>query len=507
MSAIHGQVVPVTYTLGINGTQYPLASCEITYLLNGPASAECSLSVGYKSDGSGDTGAGLLNHDRGVAAEVTMVVAEDVTDPVSGTKLLTAGTYQAFKGVLDEQGPTNLSKGNFNLRARIVSKLAVLQTGSLQLSKLVSSSYLDTTVSFALKGGHQRTIGPGDLAFRPAALQNDFWIELRRVLVGIATSGPGTQSSSSQQSINGGVAAQFSRLFGAGVNHDAADVLSIMSGNLVPGAFNNGDLMKSIADYMTFWFTGDGAMQSFYQRILGLSQDFKFAIIESFNGSIKVVPYSPFFRTGLAVPIYPSTITDMNWDNHEPNSIQGCCITLAGVGATSVGTPEPPMIIGAYARPRANAANRLGTIVALPSPPWFLQKTYVNRTSAAFSNPEFAANIGNGYAKEWGLDLSYRGYVLHVMCPLRTDIGVGMPVQVIYPPIPGSTSPALVEAGPSVYGCVQAVKICMDAVKRQAYTLIEVGYVRSDKLQQAELAHYSHPVWTTQYTGRRLDLN
>jgi hypothetical protein len=481
--------------LQVAGQSYPLVSAEILYLLNGPATAECSLSVGFKNDQAGTLQPGLLGVARGTPAKIVMNVSDDLSDPISHTKLLTGGTQVAFSGLVDTSGPSNLNKGNFNLRVRLISSLAVLQTGALQLSSTVCSSFLDTGQPVAPTGITEIAL---NTLFDPTNLSANFWGELQRVMLAIASNG--TQfGQTAAGGVNTALFADFQRIFGTTANTAAAGVLSTIQGSLTPGPFAYAGLMSGVANYLNMQWTGDYHMQSFYNRIVQEGQDFKFKMIEAFNGAIAVVPYSPFFQADLATDVPPSTVTDMTWTQNEPNCVVGVALTLSSSAQAARNTPTT-VLGGTYIRPGSSAGNPLGTIITIPMPMWLTTYKDQSGTSLpAFMSPELKARVGDPWAKETALELAYRGYTLHLMCPLRTDLGIGTAVHVLYPTLPGSPETT------SVYGSVQAVRLCMDAVKKQAYTLIEVGFVRSDTLQTTELADYTHPVWSTQYAGGRLD--
>jgi hypothetical protein len=494
---IQVEPVSVTMSLSIAGVTYPLAGCEVSYMLNGPAYVECSLSTGYINDGSGIVASGFLSVGRGTPAQIILNASAAVVDPVSGTILLNQGEQVAFSGVLDDSGPSNLNKGNFNLRARLVSKLYILMTGTLQMAGLVASSYIDTTGVLGATFLTGQNIAPA-YAFNGRGLLQNFWTELQRGMVTIAT-----QGSNNPDTQRGGVVGDYLAAFGTQVNTAAAAELNSIVGTLTPGPLNYENLTDSISVYLNLSFTTDLRMQSFYNRICDMSQEFKFKLVESFNGYAEVVPYSHFFPAALATTIYPSTVTDMNWSNQEPNSIRGVALTRSNIAGNSRPAGNSvPFLIGTYQRATGSGASPLGTVLAVPCPPWL--STFTDTFGNVYT-PDIpvgiASGFGNLYAREWALEYSFRGYSMHLMCPLRTDIGVGMPVRVLYPSLAG------IETPPSVYGAVQAVKLCMDAVKRQAYTLIEVGYVRSDTIQAAEpgLSGYTHPIWASQYAGQRLD--
>jgi hypothetical protein len=481
--------------LQVAGQSYPLVSAEILYLLNGPATAECSLSVGFKNDQAGTLQPGLLGVARGTPAKIVMNVSDDLSDPISHTKLLTGGTQVAFSGLVDTSGPSNLNKGNFNLRVRLVSSLAVLQTGALQLSSAVASSFLDTGQPVSPTGITEIAVGT---LFDPSKLSENFWAELQRVMTAIATNGV-QFGQTAAGGVNTALFADFQRIFGTTANTAAAGVLATIQGSLVPGPFAYTGLMIALAKYLNTQWTSDYHMQSFYNRIVAEGQEFKFKMVEAFNGAISVVPYSPFFPASLATPVYPSTVTDMTWTQNEPNCVIGVALTLSGNAQSARSTPTT-LLGGTYLRPGSSAGNPLGTIVSIPMPQWLTTYKDQNGISVpAVLSAQLKEQVGDPWAKETALELAYRGYTLHLMCPLRTDLGIGTAVHVLYPTLPGSPETT------SVYGSVQAVRLCMDAVKKQAYTLIEVGFVRSDTLQTTELADYTHPVWSTQYAGGRLD--
>lgn len=488
--------VPFSAELVIDGKHFPLTSFSVQYVAHQVSTAQANLSVGFKGAAqSTRVSEAFVNH--GTPAQISVTVDGEVRDPASQTILLKAGTYTAFDGYIDDVGPGNLQMGSFNVRARLVSKLATLNTGSLQVSRLAPTSYLDTTAQLRRFNNKQANVGVSDTEFTEAGLEEDFWHEVKRVLLAIANTGLGFGSEIEGQR---GPLQEFIDFFNDGGNNpnvEAAAILDLLQGSLVPGLLRESGATRGLPDYLNVLFSGNFRMDSFLTRIRDLGQEFKFRLIESFNGP-KVVPYSPFFTEDLATPIHPSTVHGINWTNQQPNNILGCAIMLGGASVLGNPTPNTTYLIGKYKRPIK--ATQLGAIPTFPGPNWLSIKNPLDGSSSGFAVDEsMQSTIGNLYAKETALEMAYMGSMLQIEAPLRTDIGLLTPVKIIYPQIAGT------DLGPAVYGSVQAVRLEADALSKKACTVMDIGYVRSQALQSLELASYQHPVWTEQYRGGRLD--
>lgn len=485
--------IGVKAILSIDGTNFDLTSFDVTYIANQVARAVCFISIGFKGYGQGVAAQGLSSSlVRGTPAQLILTVANDVTDPISDTPLLKSGTYIALDGLVEDVAPSNLSYGQFNFKVLIVSKLAILSSGTLQLNNLAPQSWFDTSVVMGyLNGPNGTSIAPTVPQFDGGAIGADFWAELARVFEAISATGLATGSSNVRSAV-----AQFAAAFGTDVNVNALAVLQNISGSLplAPGVQTLG---VGIASYLTNMFLGQYHMESFYARVITLSQEFRFRVFESFTG-LHVVPYSPFYAASDAVSIYPSTYTAANWINREPNSVLGAAIMAAGASVTST-DPNIPYLVGSYKRPISQ--NPFGIILPVPSPPWILNYQNYN-DNFVVSTPDVTTSqiIGDNLARDTALDFAYRGSAIQLLGPLRTDIGLFTPVQVLYPSIAGG-----ITNGPSVYGSVQMVKLHMDSVTKTADTTMEVGYVRSAAMQSLEVDGYVHPIFASNYTGARLD--
>ncbi len=497
MSSAKMQVVTVPFSadLVVNGTHFPLTSFSADYIAHQVSHAQANLAVGFQGSTAGvRVKEAFVEH--GTPAQILMTVDSNVLDPVSNTLLLRKGVHTAFDGYVDDIGPGNLQMGTFNVRARLISKLATLNSGSLQVSKLKPVSYLDTTASLRATDKNLLAFGNKGERFTQAGLEEDFWGDLKKILLAIANTGLGNNLADQTQRSALVDFIQFFNEGGQNPNNEAIAVLNLIKGSLIPGLLRTSGVTRGLGDYLNTRFSSDFQMDSFLTRIRDLGQEFKFRLIESFN-TIQVVPYSPFFIDDERVTqIHPSTVHAINWMNEQPNNILGCAILWGGPSATS-NDQSIIHVIGKYRRPISST--QLGAIPTFIGPRWLSKKSPVGQGAGATVDEAMRDTIGLGYAKESALEMAYMGSMLQVEAPLRTDIGLLTPVKIIYPEIAGT------DLGPAVYGSVQAVRIEADALSKKACTVMDIGYVRSQALQSAELAAYQHPIWADQYRGGRLD--
>jgi hypothetical protein len=475
--------IPFTARVDIGGQSYPLAKFDVTFLSNTLSVATADFSVGLRADGK--TGVTQFEFPRGTPATVWMDVEETVKDPAENTTLVPAGSHKIFDGVVNDTGPSNLSKGAFNLQIALVSNAAKLNTGTLQLSKLVPNSFLDTTVPIG-QTDRDPQIANNNPNFIGAELSKDFWVELRRVLNAIATSGAGR--STDPLALN-----QLAAVLRS-TNTTAAEILGTIRGRLTPkGSWASVTFSSNLARYLTALFSGDFRMHSFFTRIVSLGQEFKFRTVESPLG-IAVVPYSPFFPSSHAVSIMPSSIIAVEWQDQQPESCGGVVMTQSGPSSIET-RGSKNLVIGSHIRPGLDQ-KPLGIVMPVQSPAWMGQ--LINRTGQVIGTASAQKDITDGYCKELALEQAYVGRTLQVVCPLRLDIGCLTPVKIQYPTIAGFGG------NTAVYGSVQMVKLTADAVSKTAGTVLEVGYVRSTAQQNLEFESYTHPIWTEQYRGASL---
>lgn len=502
MSGVQLSTSAFSAFLVVGTGRYVLTSLDVQYFSNGISAAQVELAVGFRGDSLGGTGApGTLKPLRGTPAQVVVEVGAASTDPVGGALMLSAGEHVIFNGLVDDSGPGNLAQGMFNISVRLMSRLGVLATGTLQLGKLIPRTYLDTTVPINRTGDGAQQISPGGYGFTSVGLQSNAWQEFQRIFTDISVTGANANGAATTA-----LAEYIDFLTTAGIgdgpNTAAIAVIKAIKGTLVPGNLSGDSTLRALVSYLNNLFTTDYRMESFLNRIVNLGQEFKFRVFENMAG-LQVVPYSPFFDRGIARDIDPSTIVNASWMNREPNSVLGCVTTLSGINmANNHDTSRQPLLIGKYARPSAGAAqvSPLGNIVSFPAPNWLAGRNLVDGSTANFAAPlDVTTKVADAWTKEMALEMGYRGYTMQLQCPFRLDHGVLDPVRVIYPSLAGAP------LGPSVFGSIQMVRLMANAQAKQAGTFYEVGYVRSDALQASEIDGYVHPIWTTQYAGGRLD--
>lgn len=488
---IKAVTVPFTARAEIGGASYPLTRFEVTYMTNMLSQASADFAIGTRSDGG--QGAHQVEFIRGTPASLWMDIEAAVADPVRGTILLPAGSHKVFDGVIDDTGPSNLQKGAFNLQAKLVSSLAKLDTGALQMSRLVPRSVFDTSVPIG-NALRENVISAQYPRFVGDNLKTDFWDELRRVLLSIAAS-----------SIEGAAQPRALREYieavgtGTEANGQATNMLGLIQGALTPNeVWADPEFNKNLATYLTYlFFDNNFRMESFLARVVSLGQEFKFRVVESPLG-VAIAPYSPFFPSGDAKILYPSSIIAVQWESQRPESCGGGVMTAAGAGRAQKSDGQR-YIVGSHVRPGFEK-NPLGVILPLPAPEWMARLR--NDLGQAGGELPASGKLGSSYCKELVLENAYSGRTVQVLCPPRLDIGCLTPVKIQYPTIPGVNDGG--GDNTAVYGSVQMVKLTADAVKKSAETTFVVGYVRSATQQKAEFEDYAHPIWSQRYVGAAL---
>jgi hypothetical protein len=470
--------------LEISGQRFELVGVETTHLSQGVSVAMAHLAVGYQASLNGGVGAQSIRFLAGTPAQIFGKFAGTVTDPVSGAVLLNAGQQTLFDGVYDDAGPGNLAQGQFTLWISLVSKLAQLNTGSLQYAKLLPNTYIDSTVPADFNGN-----GSVSGVFDTKLIGQDFLAAFKQVYLDIATNAVNLSSRTSLT--------EFVKIFGDSVNAPAIPIIKALKGSFTGPVTQNVIIAQSIRDYLNSLFTNDLRYQSFLQRLVEMGQEFKFRVMEHPLG-LAVVPYSPFFASP-AIVVEASTVQVMTWANQAPNNSLGVIFTYSGGSALQNGQVDN-LLAGGFKRTAFTSP--LGVVTSMPCPAWMVGMSPVagdSTTRVPLPGIEVRKIVGDAYARETTYEYAYMGRTMQMVCPLRMDIGLLSAVQVNYPKLPG------VDLGTAIYGSVQAVRMVIDATSQKAASIYELGYVRSQFQQDQEFAGYKHPLWDTPYLGTRFD--
>lgn len=483
--------MPFRAVLKVKGKTLPLARFEVMYSVNLLSNATADLAIGRPMDGAATVNS--FDFLRGEPAQLVLIAEAGAVDPVSGDALYPPGEHLLFDGLINDSAPVGLVKGSFAVRVGLVSKLALLASGSLQLNGLAPTSFLNTALAISGPTSNAQTPAGVNSLFRSSSLTADFWKTLKDVLTVISQNG--------LANVPQGRIPQELRELGIGAaNKQAADLLATILGELEFNAeWKATELSVSLAQYLNSLFMGDFLMESFFNRVVNLGTEFKYRVVEHASG-FKAVPYSPFFRTSEATSIRPSSFTKVGWAVNEIASCRGVFMIHNGSSATDSKDSGVQSLLTGFHK-RDTDAGPFGMFVPIPAPPWFYNRTVTsNRFSVTTGST--ARVVANLYSREVALELAYRGRSLVVETPLRLDIGPLHAVRLFYPTGLG------LESTPSVYGSVQTVKLYADAGTKTAGTTYEIGYVRSHAQQTAELADYKHPIWAGQngqpYTGGSL---
>ncbi len=483
----------------VAGTRHPLAAFEVTYAMGIITSAQCAFAVGFAADGSGKTERGQ-SVARGTKAVLKMKVEQDVTDPLSGRELLREGVHVLLDGYVDDSGPMTLSFGTFNAGMQILGKTAVLNTGILNNAPFVPRNATDVSLPVAgLTSARGASVSEVSNVITNESLNGDVWSGMQKFLLGVAKPSQGTTFSAGSSQL----AVQMRRFFGSMQSTVVYDALNAMVGKLVPGYDTR--LNICVASYLTSRLTWERG-QSHFNRFVELGHSLMFRLVEHPLG-VGIIPWTPFVPSADHVPITASTADGLAWTNRDPDSLGGMAFVRQGTQGGGVNSPDT--LGGAYKRPAAGD-NPLGIVITEMLPPFFSQWNILNPNpnvaKTAITALDAAMNAdgdstGNKYARYRCLEQATVGRATMVNGPLRMDIGLATAVKIQPPSLGGLL-------GPPVYGQVQRVTLSADARSGKARSVLEVGFVRSEALQQAEIDNGSpkgHPLWSNAYVAGRLD--
>lgn len=478
------------------GGMFELQGFQATYQANGINVCQVILAVG-KRDGQGASVS--LNIEQGAEARVTCTkkfgqeTFEDVpgVNPNAFTK---DGSFLLFDGVVDDFGPTTLRSGVFALEVRLFGRLVYLASGTLETSNIMPKSYWDVNVAYPFGAGEddREFIETGEAL---SLGTEGFLSALRNAFIRVASQGasPAPPGSLTRIILDN---------FGSSLNQEAVNVLGALEGQLLW----RGSVVDAVPAMVVHfneqlranWFYG-----SFLEALIRLGEQLMFSIVENGEG-IAVVPYHPF-TTDNQKRLVASTWDSFQWvlDNYS---------NYAGVVLTESQGNEPRRphtgegLVAGLARINAF---RYGRVHVGPAPSFMATISDSMRFGAndearvTGSAEQIRAMFGDGYAMIKALELNFESRRCRITSPvLRTDIGPLSNVQIEFPQ--GSV---LAATDLALYGSVQAVTISIDAARKYAQTIYDVGYVRSRNQQRRiiQAISPSHPFFDRPYSGERLD--
>jgi hypothetical protein len=470
-------VIPTEVILEIEGEEYPLVSVDLSYTSLGLNTAVCGLATGRNAQT-----ARLIPPLRFVRGQPARLYINQVVGVFNGASVpQDDGQLVLFDGVVDEGGPSSVGFGSFTAQVRLLGSLHRLNSGSVQTSNILPTSYADTNL------GLRRGVFPTNLA---DDLIDDFGGTLLGLCDTIATQGV--------RELQPTVAALFD-IFGGDVNASVSDYLQGIDNRLIlrAGLENSAPVLSDLLGNV---FTQDARYESFLGKIMALGDMLKYRLIELPSG-VFLVPYTPFVSSAYAVDITPDTYAGVSWANEGTTILSGCALTAQGGGGAG-----SPLIVGVYRRPGVQN----GMVLTQTAPPClmignqFVSSPMVDVSSGVYNDSN--RELGDYYAREVCLERAYGARRLMVSSPyFRTDIGPLTTVRVVYPETVEDV------AGAEVYGSVQQVRISINAAARTASTVFDVGFVRSAEQQRIEIdedessSGVSHPFFTANVAQTRLD--
>lgn len=486
-SGVHAVTGGVGAVAGKSAT-VPVSSFVATFDADAPNVLSASLPPG--SVGGQGQALTSINFPRGTSVELWIQYRTDFDRLTSGVKggytPPTNETFRLFRGYVDDLGPGNVADGSFTIDLRAIGNLNLLNIGTLQSGRYLASSLIEFT-NGALPLGSP--FYGGELVDE----QSNFGRDFMKAMIRIAQATGPQNSGSLTETV-------LSRYFGADSGNTAA--AAYMGGLLTNVAYRKG-VSSGVRAYIASWLGSlmrmDYRNASFYRRIQDVGRILGFRLHETAEYTT-LIPYTPFITAKSCRVITPDTYQRVSRVVASADQFQGLAI------APSRGSDTPiNVFVGHHARETAGP----GKIEVTDAPMWL-------RSGAA---PDLATNeaqgdipgsalssdvildLGDQVARHMLLERNYepRSYV--VTCPfLRTDLAPLSGVRVDFPKTLGLDLT-------SVYGSVQKVTISCDAQAGSATTTLQVGYARTAQQQSAEVDSglYPHPLWSTAFTGRRLD--
>ncbi len=492
-----GVVMPFKATLVIpDRGSYAIAIFQGSWGANGINAASAVVNTGFSENG----GQQVLNLQRGDEAYVLIENAEVViSGGVDVYSSLVKRDFKLFNGVVDDFGPVELSPGQFALKVSLFGRLVWLNSGTMNSTAIKPNQYTDMRVQMPGQFGSYFS----KFQLDPDLAVNGLAAQLKSVFYSAATSTDSPAGSITEELLD---------YFDIPGNTIVAQTIQSMTGSLLWRSILDAEgnsitpaIVNSICLRLNEYLLNDWFMESFLTKIQNVGAQLDFAVVEN-STAIKVVPYTPFFRSTDAYPILPQTYSSVKWIRTGYTNYQGVAL-LSGPGSQSGLNAN---IIGKYKR----RGKPLGLIHVAEAPSILLRE---NPEGEFADNPDNGAdarisigdigNCGDRFAKIMTWSLNYSSRALQVVCPmLRSDIGPLTAVRIDFPNTPDI---GFSVGTPAMYGSVQTVTVYLDATQGIAQTSFDVGYVRSYQQQEREIdpdmTAGEHPFFLHSTIGCRLD--
>lgn len=518
--------IPVTAELAVGVIRYAVQGFHARMQVNGVPVCQVILGAGRSTEDP--TRTVDVAFSRGDQAQL---VLSNLRDTASGDSVsYNANAYTLIDGRIDDFGPAGLSFGRAGFMVRIVGRLSDLSTGTLAANGFNPASWRTSNSIFSPYA--MDTVDVDDVL----SADKNFWVGLQKALLRILkqddlpptteagdTSGPKVRAPP-QENLRSFLIDRF----GSRVNQLAIALLA--PANTVgllpirnalldrPGVKGDGDapeelgssLIESICRNLAQVINETFSFEPVLHKLMQLGDLLRFKVIETGN-DIRVVPWTPFFRTRDTTRIRASTYNSLSWKSSEYSPCMG---TVLVDGTESVDTS---VVVGYYAGP--DDENGLGQVHVGPVPQVFAGHSWNMFLANGAAQDDFHRSIMsiiksddpstpmNRLAKLMTWEMTYAGQTVTVTCPfMRSDIGLLQAVQIDGPPIPELR---LSVDDAAVYGSVTAIDIQVDAAQGTASTTYTVGYARGyehqRKLIDPMLDAREHPFFDRNYVKGRLD--
>lgn len=483
--------------LAIDDVNYAITGADLSFESDGINTAICTLACGYGSSGGHGAAPSALGFQfgnkstkfvRGTPATISLGHAGNFTSE--------GGTI--FTGYVDEGGPSGIQSGNFVVRVKLVGQLHALNTGTLQLSNIIPTSYADTSQPISVFTA--QSVEPPYIT--PEEVLTDFG---KAVVASFTQLASGKDANGEDLPEGNGVVTNntviniLRETFNTGINQQATDILKKIVPHLLLRSQDVGFACNLWYLYNSL-LSNDFRYESFLGRMHSLGQMLGFRIIETPAG-LALMPFSPFIIKTVATDLLPSTYSSLNWTTSGNTQYIGCALVA---GNCNTGDN---LLAGLYKRP----GNPTGVVLTRTAPPFIrMADSRVDGSPSdarmPWASDEARAIVGDAMAREYCLEAAYSQKSLTVTCPyLRTDIGQLTAVRVVYPRVVEDV------AGAEVYGSVLRVRISIDATSQHASTTYDIGYLRSSEQQRIEIdadtetSGIPHPIWSQNVYRTKLD--
>lgn len=486
----------------VDGGTYALENVTMTFSGDGMNTMSATLAVGIGRNGNPVQ----IGFQRGQEARLDIIngsILAHTSNNVYGS--LFPQNLSLFRGIIQDFGPVQLSPGVFALQVLVHGRALWLATDSLNAAGIKANNYTDTTGVYG--GAFAGVLPPFQLD--PDSFRADAALSLKNAFASIATAldDPFTTDYLAP----GSVAAELTAFFGGNANSQVADTILNVSGSLIWRDMSvtqtdtevTSEVVSAIHERINEALTYDWNGETYFNRYRSIGNELYFRLIEVAS-DIRLVAYTPFFRSIDAYPILPNTYTSVQWVVRDTTSCRGVALT------SGQGTDTDPgnLILGMYKL----RGSPVGAVYVMEAPSILMG----NRVWDEFSTDTGAdariatgniGDLGQKFAKFYTWRNNYQNRSLSVNCPtLRTDIGPLEAVRIDFP-VTLDISAGLETV--AMYGSVTSVTITLDASRGQASTSYLVSHVRSYEQQVNEidpdLVANEHPFFTSNYVGGRLD--